>query len=156
MESSLEKLNLGSGNDYRSGWVNLDNGDCKKDVDWDLNNTPLPFDSNHFEAIDAIQVLEHIQKSNFFTLIRELYRISKPGARWNIAAPHGHSDNFITDPTHNMPFSTRTFDYLIEDAQVRENGLIYGLGDVFLKHHRQPTIDGNQSVIFHLEVVKHG
>jgi hypothetical protein len=53
-----------------------------------------------------------------------------------------------------MPFSTRTFDYFIEGEQLRENGVIYGWGDVHLTRIGQPEIDGNYSIYFNLKVSK--
>jgi len=163
----VRALNLGCGNDYREStdeieWVNLDNGNCRVDVKADIESPPWPYffpiHESNFDRIDAIQVLEHISKENFPNVIREMYRISKPGAVWNIAVPHGFSDNFITDPTHKMPFSTRTFDYFIDDSPesrgLRENGIIYGWGDVCLTHIKPPFLDGNQSINFTLGVIK--
>lgn len=168
-------LNLGCGNDYKIStdeiqWLNVDNGNCKVDMFLDIEKIPFRPDkvdtfrdfydmfgklnSDMFDSIHAIQVLEHIEKSNFVAIIRELYRISKNGCIWNIQVPHAFSDNFITDPTHKMPYSTRTFDYFCEETVLRENGIIYGWGDIKLRHAQLPEIDGNQSIIFTLIVKK--
>lgn len=157
----IRALNLGCGNDYRPStdeiqWVNADNGACKKDKWLDIEDIRWDFADGWFDRIDAIQVLEHISRERFVDVIRELYRVSADGAEWNIAVPHGFSDNFITDPTHKMPFSTRTFDYFVDESQLRENGLIYGWGDVHLAQVEPPAIDGNQSIIFKLRVLKRG
>lgn len=153
-------LNLGCGNDYREStaeveWVNADNGKCRKDkylnIEW--NNWAFP--DNHFDGIVAIQVLEHGPRYRFVDMIREMYRITKDGGTWEIAVPYGLSDNFVTDPTHKMHFSTRTFDYFINGTPLRENGLIYGWEDIVLEHIDHPYIDGNQSVIFKLRINKH-
>lgn len=146
-------------------WVNVDNGNCQADFHFDITHTPwygyfgvkdcqVPHPPDHYDRIDAIQVLEHVPKELFGKLIQEMYRVSKDGAIWNIAVPHGLSDNYITDPTHQMPFSTRTFDYFIDGTQLRENGIIYGWEDVHLYHVEPPTIDGNYSIIFRLGVQK--
>lgn len=174
--AQIYALNLGCGNDYREStdkiqWVNVDNGECKKDLFLDIENLPfnpfvryenLPFlqditcriNSDLFDEIHAIQVLEHIERNNFVGIIRELYRISKNGCVWNIAVPHAFSDNYITDPTHKMPYSTRTFDYFCDGEKLRENGIIYGWGDIKLSHVVPPVVDGNQSIIFTLQVLK--
>jgi hypothetical protein len=158
-------LNLGCGNDYRESndeiqWVNADKGECKVDLFIDIEKVPYYLDfpniipTDYFDRIDAIQVLEHIEKYNFDQTIRQLYRISKNKAEWHFHVPHGLSDNFITDPTHKMPFSTRTFDYFIDGTQLRENGIIYGWGNIKLHHVTEPFIDGNQSIHFCLRVIK--
>lgn len=169
--AKIKALNLGCGNDYRVStdeieWINADNGRCRLDMFFDIQQTPwmkqhsfldsedVAFGDNELDEIHAIQVLEHISRENFVEVIRELYRVSKSGARWNIVVPHGFSDNFITDPTHKMPFSTRTFDYFCDGEQLRENGIIYGWKDISLAHADRPVIDGNQSIHFHLMVIK--
>lgn len=160
----IKALNLGCGNDYREStdeieWVNVDQGDCRVDFFLNIENTGefgdwYIFRPDTFDRVDAIQVLEHISKENFPFVVRELYRISKSGAVWNIAVPHGFSDNFITDPTHKMPFSTRTFDYFVDGTPLRENGIIYGWGDIGLQFVEPPSMDGVQSIHFKLTVKK--
>lgn len=156
-------LNLGCGPDYRTdldgySWTNVDNGKCKVDFWCDISNTPWVFGddipTDMFDRIDAIQVLEHVSKEKFVDVVRAMYRASKYGAEWNIASPHGFSDNFITDPTHKMPFSLRTFDYFVDGTPLRELGIIYGWDDIHLRYIDPPTIDGNQSVIFKLRAIK--
>lgn len=167
----LYALNMGCGPDYRTdldgySWDNVDKGNCKKDFHCDLSTSPWLFTvngdtlddakvpSNEYDRIDAIQVLEHVPKDKFVSVIRSMYRASKNGAEWNIASPHGFSDNFIADPTHQVPFATRTFDYFVDGTALRELGIIYGWDDICLEHINPPTIDGNQSVIFKLRVIK--
>ena len=62
-----KKLNLGCGNDYKEGWVNLENTDgyidrkYKADVFHDLNKYPYPFKSNEFDLILASHLVEHLE-----------------------------------------------------------------------------------------------
>ena len=155
-------LNLGCGNDYRETteeveWINADKGKCRVDIQWDMEAGERPFSGlnpDYIDHIEAIQVLEHVSKEKFPEIIRELYRISKPDATWYVAVPHGFSDDYITDPTHKMPFSTRTFDYFVDGTPLRENGIIYGWGDVRLQYSAAPQMDGNNSIHFHLRIIK--
>jgi len=161
MGSIREALNLGCGNDYRESiedihWVNADSGKCKKDVHMNMEWHTWPFKDDTFDLIEAIQVLEHMHKYKFIDVIREMYRVTKDGGEWLIAVPHAFSDNFITDPTHRMPFSTRTMDYLVDGTPLRELGLIYGWANITLEHIEPPLVDGNQSIIFHIRVRKNG
>ena len=45
-KNGAAKLNIGCGNDYKEGWINIDNNSDdnieKFDLNWDLRN-PLPF-----------------------------------------------------------------------------------------------------------------
>lgn len=121
------KLNLGCGNNYREGFVNLDDGNCRADVYHDLNVVPYPFEDNQFSYILAQQVLEHVNRSKWFDIVRELHRISKPNAIWEVMTPYALSDNFFTDPTHSMPFTLRTFDFFDKTKALSELGTIYGI-----------------------------
>lgn len=157
----IRALNAGCGGDYREStdeieWWNVDSGNCKKDQDIDLESDIIPILGEAFDRIDAIQVLEHVDPKKFPNLIREFYRISKDGAEWNFAVPHGLSLNFVTDPTHKLHFSDRSFNYFIDGSDLRENGEIYGWGDIHLEHIDPPQMDGVQSIHFHLKVVKNG
>jgi hypothetical protein len=153
-------LNVGCGNDYRAStpeteWVNQDiSTTVHTDVNCDIKDIDKHFGENYFDYVLAVQVLEHISRDDFPAVIRALYRVSAHGCLWSISVPHGFSDNFITDPTHKMPFSTRTFDYFIEGRPLRDNGIIYGWADVRLEEVSQPSLDGNQSINFRLMVIK--
>jgi len=126
------KLNIGCGNDYMNGWINLDSGSCKCDISHDIEFTPWPIKDNEVNEVLMKHVLEHVNKENFVDVIRELYRVCAPGARIHIEVPYAGSDNFWTDPTHKMPITTRTLDYFDPSKPLRENGEIYGWGDINL------------------------
>lgn len=161
----LTCLNLGCGNDYRRStdqvdWVNVDQGNCVADFRFDLEDIPSwhILGDNQFDRVEAIQVFEHIHKESLPFVVREVYRVLKHGGILYVAVPHGFSDNFITDPTHQTPFSTRTFDYFIDDAPeaqgLRANGIIYGWGDIHFAHTQLPQLDGNHSIHFNLRAIK--
>jgi len=89
----MNKLNLGSGGDYRDGWINLDLGskdyngkEIKIDVAHDLNNYPYPFENSQFDEIIAIGILEHIRDLEMG--IAELSRISNTGCKIHIEVPY--------------------------------------------------------------------
>jgi hypothetical protein len=150
------KLNLGCGTNYREGFVNLDRGRCRADVCHDLNVIPYPFQDNQFSYILAIQVLEHVDKDKWFDIVRELCRISKPNAIWEVTSPYALSDNFFTDPTHNMPFTLRTFDYFDKTKALSELGPIYGI-DFELRVLESRTIENRPNgpdVYFKVQVIK--
>jgi len=106
----LKELDLGCGRRKSPHAVGVDIAvDSDADSICDLNKTPYPFKDNSFDKIRAADVLEHLD--DVLKVMEELYRISKPGAKINIASPHFTSHNFYTDFTHKRAFGVRSFDF---------------------------------------------
>lgn len=57
----------------------------------------------------AEHLLEHLPVSGFMQFMRELYRVSKPGAKTRIVLPHPRHDIFLNDPTHVLPLMPASF-----------------------------------------------
>jgi len=105
----LNKLNLGCGNDYRKGWVNLDfNKTIVADIYADLEKK-LPFNDDYFDYVYTEHVLEHVK--DLVGLMSELKRICKPGAIIDIRVPHASAMPAYQDPTHVRFFTYLTSDY---------------------------------------------
>ncbi|MFA5830725.1 MAG: methyltransferase domain-containing protein [Candidatus Paceibacterota bacterium] len=89
MNESLtpKKLNLGSGEHRKPGYINVDWQELTKpDVVHNLNVLPYPFSENTFDFVEAFHVLEHLDKP--FLVMKELHRITKPGGTVTIKVPH--------------------------------------------------------------------
>ena len=83
----IKKLNLGSGEDKKEGFINIDlNPLTEPDINHDLNQIPYPFKDNTFDEIVAFHILEHLDKP--FLIMKELHRILKPGGLLHIKVPH--------------------------------------------------------------------
>lgn len=69
------KLNIGSGKDYKDGWVNLDiNTRFKADIYRDIMNfDPFEFDLDGFDEVYAKDVLDHITFNDLKKLLRRIY-----------------------------------------------------------------------------------
>jgi hypothetical protein len=99
----MKKLNLGCGQNKKAGYVNVDKYDSfQPDVVWDLEIFSWPFEDNSADEIVMYHSLEHMGASTecFLSIIKELYRVSAPGAQIHIDVPHPRSDAFTGDPTH--------------------------------------------------------
>ncbi len=48
---------------------------------------PLPFAKNTFDVVCLLEVLEHIQPTQTFSVLRELYKVTKPGGKVIISVP---------------------------------------------------------------------
>ena len=104
------KLNLGSGLDYREGWVNLEyDKKMKADIYFDLNDIyngkKLPFKDNTFNEVVIIHVLEHLPEP--LPILKEIYRVCKTNGRIFIEVPFGKWTWDILD--HKREFRWNTF-----------------------------------------------
>ncbi len=112
----MKKLNLGCGEDFKEGWVNVDfHSHVDIDVQHDLNSLPYPFPDGDFDHILASHVLEHLDRP--FVVMRELHRILKPGGTLTVKVPHfsrgfthaEHKAGFdVTFPKYFDPAFTRS------------------------------------------------
>lgn len=104
------KLNLGCGNNYKKGWINVDfNKEVKADVYTDLNKK-LPFDDNSVDEVLLDNVLEHIKREKLFAFLEELYRICGTGAIIRIFVPHYSSMYALKHIAHQNYFGMCSFD----------------------------------------------
>ncbi len=153
----MQKLNLGSGTDYRAGWVNVDKGNCRCDVQHDIEDTPWPFEDSSADEMALQHVMEHIHREKFIDVVREMYRVGKHNAIVNITSPYAGSDNFWTDPDHKLPLTPRSFDYFDSTKALGENGKIYGWDDVVLRvevGQLAPCPPNGPNVVHRLRIIK--
>lgn len=102
------KLNLGCGFNREVGYVNVDKfTHCNPDIKVDLEVFPWRWKDNSIEEIRAYHVLEHLGQSTdvFLGVMKECYRVLKPGGTIHLRVPHPRSDNFLHDPTHVRPIT---------------------------------------------------
>ena len=90
------RLNLGCGAKVLKGWVNVDvvsrgganyqavKGD-KPDVEADIRD--LPFDDDYADEAMAIHVVEHFYIWDAVDVLKEWYRVLKPGGKMIIEVP---------------------------------------------------------------------
>jgi len=108
----MRRLNLGCGDDYREGWVNIDiNPDVKADIHRDLNKG-LPFDDNSVDEVWCSHLLEHLDDMIF--AMEEIYRVMKPNAPITIRFPYCNSPSAWNDPTHKRALNPNTFKWFEE------------------------------------------
>ncbi len=129
------KINLGSGNLRREGWVNVDRLACvNPDIVCDITKMPWPWDESVAERIDADNLLEHVGWGSdgedlLMVVMNEAHRILIPGGvmwfrvpdfeRWPVGA--------LRDPTHRRYFVKGSMDYWTADHPTHHNyGKFYG------------------------------
>jgi SAM-dependent methyltransferase len=106
------RLHLGSGKDYRSGWLNVDIAqrtlpdlvlDLSQPLALPLSVTtpgggPLELRHEQFDVIVANQVLEHV--ADLPRLMGNCLALLKTGGRLEIEVPYEHAPTAWQDPTH--------------------------------------------------------
>lgn len=109
------RLNLGSGDNYKSGWINIDiSKEFNPDVVHDLS-AGIPFKDNSVSAIYAHHFLEHIADTIF--MMNEIWRVCKNGAKVFIEVPHQSSLMAFADPTHKHIFNEESFKYFCSNGE---------------------------------------
>ncbi len=138
-----KRLNLGCGDVYMDGWINLDMGDAdiygkkiKVDVVHNLDKFPYPFPDDYFEEIWMNQVLEHLEEP--IKVMNELIRICKNNAKITIQTPHFSHFKAFLDPTHKHFFSIFSIDAMKGNCEVikrefdiSDNPFIRAIGKFF-------------------------
>lgn len=106
----IKKLNLGCGEDYRDGFVNVDiNKDVKTDKVVDIE-IGLPFKDNSFDYVYSRHVIEHLHPEKIKFVMDEIHRICKNEAIVEFHAPHFSCGKTYMSYDHLTPISYYTFD----------------------------------------------
>jgi hypothetical protein len=100
-----------------SDLVTLDiNPETKPDVQWDMNNVPLPFGDSSADEIHAYDVLEHVGKQGdyqfFFRQFEDFWRILKPDGFFFASVPWFKSLWLWGDPGHTRMINNGTLTFL--------------------------------------------
>lgn len=101
----MTRLNLGCGNAYLDGYVNIDKDrHAHADLFLDLDGEPWEgIEDGSVTEIIATHVFEHFD--DLCWVMKECYRVMQPGALLHITTPHQHSDGYYGDPTHVRPIT---------------------------------------------------
>ncbi|UUX49629.1 hypothetical protein NUH88_19790 [Nisaea acidiphila] len=112
------KLNIGCGFRKMDGYTNVDFfKECDPDILLNLEETPWPFETGSISEVAAIHVLEHLgeQRSVFFNIIKEIYRVLKHDGLFRVSVPHYMHRSYYSDPTHVRTFTSGTFEMLSKE-----------------------------------------
>lgn len=107
-------IELGCGPNKVSGVIGVDKFQDKNvDIVADIENG-LPFlPDNSVDELFSKHLLEHIE--NLEQLIKEIYRVLKPGGIHRAIVPHFSNPHFYSDYTHRRFFGLYSFDYFADE-----------------------------------------
>jgi predicted SAM-dependent methyltransferase len=122
-------LNLGCGDKYFDGFINIDgNIFRRKDMWLDLRNS-LPFPSQSVDRIYSCHVFEHFYMDELKIILKECQRVLKPGGGMRILVPSleqavtayiaGKKEWFSDFPSSYQSIGGRFFNYIFCDSQHR-------------------------------------
>lgn len=79
-------VHLGSGRTPKAGWVNVDTLGKAADLSWNLRR-PLPFGADSVDGVFHEHVLEHFTLPQAYELMKEAFRVLRPGGVLRAAVP---------------------------------------------------------------------
>ena len=109
------KLNLGSGDKPKEGWINVDKSRLvNADVILDLETYPWIFSTSSADEISVENILEHVE--NPVRFMEEIYRVAKPNAKIYILVPYWNCEGAWNDPTHKRGFGVDSMLHFTEES----------------------------------------
>jgi SAM-dependent methyltransferase len=103
------KVELGCGKSKAEGFVGVDIAVHKGvNVVADVAKS-LPFADGSVTEMRAVHLFEHVPDT--VGLMKEIYRVSAPGAKVVVEVPYARSDGAFADPTHVRAFTEFTWEY---------------------------------------------
>lgn len=98
------KLNLGCGEKILDGYINYDKYPINDKVKYlDIEQLPLPFESNSIDEIYISHVIEHLTIDKY-AFIKELIRILKPNGKLIVKLPTWNPSINHTEFFHNSNY----------------------------------------------------
>ena len=115
------RLNIGSGVDYREGFLNIDKYDTSADADWDISHLPLR--DNSVAQIVSFSTLEHLPQLEILPILKEWCRVIKPNGNAVIVVPDmvGACQRFINDPEDDWAL-VRIYGHQANAGQFHKSG----------------------------------
>lgn len=110
------KINLGSGPRKLDGYVNIDiQGQCNPDLCHDVLDG-LPFSDNSVDEVCAFDFLEHMPVGRQIDVVTDIWRVLKPGGRFEHFTPSTDGRGAFCDPTHKSFWNIMSWRYYTDDA----------------------------------------
>lgn len=85
--SRLKKLQLGASHSLIPGWLNTDLLSTSREVVYLDATRPFPFEDDVFDYVYSEHMIEHIGHQSAVSMLRECFRVLKPGGKIRISTP---------------------------------------------------------------------
>jgi predicted SAM-dependent methyltransferase len=102
-----KKLNIGAGPNPLPGWLNVDIEPHHDVIKMDATKQ-FPFEDGTFSHIFSEHAIEHLEQWGAENMLRESYRVLRPGGRIRIATP----DNEFLRALQQPPYTTLQRNYI--------------------------------------------
>jgi len=144
------RLNLGCG--FRRvdnpEWINIDmRPETNPDLVLDVTKG-LPHEDNSVEEVRAFDFLEHVPLGQTVPLMEEIYRVLKPGGKFEHFTPSTDGRGAFQDPHHKSFWNLNSWLYFMDD----EHRNLYGIKAKFRGELENRLTDAQIS-IFHVRGV---
>lgn len=117
------KLNLGSAYRKLEGFINIDfRPETEPDLCIDVTQG-LPYMDNSVDEIWAFDFLEHIPADKVIAVMEDIYRVLKPGGRFETLTPSTDGRGAFQDPTHRSFWNRNSWFYY----SIPEYKKLYGI-----------------------------
>ncbi len=105
----VRALQLGAGPNALDGWLNTDIAPSRRDIAYLDATRPFPLEDETFDYVFSEHQIEHIEARHALPMLRECFRVLKPGGRLRIATP----DLAVVIGLYDEESSERYLDYVI-------------------------------------------
>ena len=133
-ESKEIRLNIGAGQTFIPGYINIDISK-KADIALDLGKDSLPFEDDSVDLIFSYQTFEHIP--DYFFVLSEIHRVLKHGGCFLVGLPYVTLTEYhLVNPYHLHNFNEFSFDFFdvkLKGSAAEENPILFS--KVFHRFH---------------------
>jgi len=114
--SQPTRLNIGAGETYIPGFVNIDVVPWA-DVSLDMNRDRLPYKDNSIDLVFTYHCLEHLD--NYLFALGEIHRVLRHRGRLLVGVPYVTLTEYhLVNPYHRQNFNEYSFDFF-DPAKLR-------------------------------------
>jgi len=114
------KIDLGCGKKKKEGYVGIDLIETA-DIQKDMYEYLRALSDNSVDAVNAFHSFEHLTKTDFLNVFKEILRVCKNGAKIEIGVPYSSQAVNVTNPYHFTFFNEHTFRFFCREKNDKYN-----------------------------------